>query len=183
MLGYDMVAASNTPTPEQIHSMLDRYRTSALPFSGSSLLTDHYSEVPLLSVAWGIGKISVPLKSDGIESWAFIFQWRSILRSSAPCGGRARYASGSKRSPPRNGCYGLVRRLKHHGRHWPGGGKQSPSAMTNPDMRDLLNSTDIEHKNDRAVVTATLPVALLQKMVTAPNSLRSLPKPGAKQTP
>ena len=26
-LGYDMVAASNTPTPEQIHSMLDRYRT------------------------------------------------------------------------------------------------------------------------------------------------------------
>jgi hypothetical protein len=27
------------------------------------------------------------------------------------------------------------------------------------------------------VVTATLPVALLQKLVTAPNSLRSLPQP------
>ena len=38
LLGYDMVAVSNCPTPEQIHSMLDRYRTSALPFSGSSLL-------------------------------------------------------------------------------------------------------------------------------------------------
>ncbi len=58
--GYDMVAASNTPTAEQIHSMLDRYRTSALPFSGSSLLTDHYREVPLLSAAWAIGKINVP---------------------------------------------------------------------------------------------------------------------------
>ena len=73
LLGYDMVAASNTPTPEQIHSMLDRYRTSALPFSGSSLLTDHYSEVPLLSVAWGIGKITVPLKSDGIRIMGFHF--------------------------------------------------------------------------------------------------------------
>jgi hypothetical protein len=58
-----------------------------------------------------------------------------------------------------------------------------PSAMTNADIRDLLNSTDVEHKNDRAVVTATLPVALLQKLVTAPNSLRSLPQPGAKPVP
>src|ERR1700721_2343136 len=73
LLGYDMVAASNTPTPEQIHSMLDRYRTSALPFSGSSLLTDHYPEVPLLSIAWGIGKIAVPLKSGGIRIMGFQF--------------------------------------------------------------------------------------------------------------
>jgi hypothetical protein len=51
--------------------------------------------------------------------------------------------------------------------------------MTNPDLRDLLNSADIEHKNDRAVVTATLPVSMLQKLVTAPNSLRTLPQPGA----
>jgi hypothetical protein len=55
--------------------------------------------------------------------------------------------------------------------------------MTNADIRDLLNSTDVEHKNDRAVVTATLPIALLQKLVTAPNSLRSLPQPGAKPAP
>jgi hypothetical protein len=52
-----------------------------------------------------------------------------------------------------------------------------PTAMTDADIRDLLNSTNIEHKNDRAVVTATLPVALLQKLVSAPNSLRSLPQP------
>ena len=61
LLGYDMVAASNTPTEEQIHSILDRYRTAALPFSGSSLLAAHYSDVPLLSVAWGVGQIGLPL--------------------------------------------------------------------------------------------------------------------------
>jgi hypothetical protein len=31
------------------------------------------------------------------------------------------------------------------------------------------------------VVTATLPTALLQKLMTAPNSLRSLPPPSARQ--
>ena len=65
MIGYDTVAISNTPTPEQIHSMLDRHRSAALPFSGSTLLAEHYSEIPLLSVAWGMGQIGLPFAEDG----------------------------------------------------------------------------------------------------------------------
>jgi hypothetical protein len=64
-IGYDMVAVSNTPTPEQIHSMLDRHRTAALPFAGSTLLTQHYHEVPLLSLAWGVGQIGLPFSESG----------------------------------------------------------------------------------------------------------------------
>src|ERR1035441_7506633 len=48
-IGYDMVALSNWPTTEKIHSMLDRHRTAALPFSGSTLLAQHYHEVHLLA--------------------------------------------------------------------------------------------------------------------------------------
>ena len=182
LLGYDMVAASNTPTPEQIHSMLDRYRTSALPFSGSSLLTDHYPEVPLLSVAWGIGKITVPLKSDGIRIMGFHFpialdttfigslRWAGALRlrieEIAPTELAATVSSDALST-----MVAIGRAAENN----------LPSAMTNADIRDLLNSTDIEHKNDRAVVTATLPVSLLQKLVSAPNSLRSLPQPSARQ--
>jgi hypothetical protein len=59
-LGYDTLAASNMPTSEQIHSMLDRSRTSALSTSGSSLLAARFSAVPLLSEAWGIGHIGLP---------------------------------------------------------------------------------------------------------------------------
>jgi len=59
-LGYDTLGASNMPTPEQIHSMLDRSRTSALWTPGSSLLAARYAEVPLLSQAWGIGHIGLP---------------------------------------------------------------------------------------------------------------------------
>jgi len=64
-IGYDMVAVSNTPTPEQIHSMLDRHRTAALPFAGSTLLNRHYHDVPLLSLAWGVGQIGLPFSESG----------------------------------------------------------------------------------------------------------------------
>jgi hypothetical protein len=64
-IGYDTVAISNTPTPEQIHSILDRHRAAALPFSGSSLLQQHYHDVPLLSLAWGVGQIGLPFSESG----------------------------------------------------------------------------------------------------------------------
>jgi hypothetical protein len=64
-IGYDMVAVSNYPTPEMIHSMLDRHRTAALPFSGSTLLTEHYHEVPILAISWGVGQIALPFSESG----------------------------------------------------------------------------------------------------------------------
>ena len=66
-LGYDVLAASNMPTPEQIHSMLDRSRAGALSTPGSSLLAARYHEVPLLSEAWGIGHIGLPFAADPEE--------------------------------------------------------------------------------------------------------------------
>ncbi|MDE1155030.1 MAG: hypothetical protein PW735_04790 [Acidobacteriaceae bacterium] len=64
-LGYDTVAASNMPTTEQIHSILDRWRASALNTPGSSLLARRYGDVPLLSQAWGIGRIGLPFAQNG----------------------------------------------------------------------------------------------------------------------
>ena len=63
-VGYDILAASNMPTPEQIHSMIDRSRASALATPGSSLLAARYHEVPILSEAWGIGHIGLPFAAD-----------------------------------------------------------------------------------------------------------------------
>jgi len=45
--------------------MLDRHRTAALPIAGSSLLAQHYHDVPLLALAWGIGQIGLPLSESG----------------------------------------------------------------------------------------------------------------------
>jgi hypothetical protein len=181
LLGYDMVAASNTPEPEQIHSMLDRYRTSALPFSGSSLLTEHYAKVPLLSLAWGIGRINVPLKSDGIRIMGFHFpvELNTTFIGSVHWAGalRLRIEEIAPTDMAASASAGLLTTMVAIGQT---AENNLPSAMTNADLRDLLNSTKIEHKDDRAVVTATLPVGFLQKLVTAPDSLRSLPRPGGQ---
>jgi hypothetical protein len=67
-IGYDSLAVSNFPTPEMIHSMLDRHRTAALPFAGSTLLSQHYHEVPLLAMAWGVGQIGMPFSERGAIS-------------------------------------------------------------------------------------------------------------------
>ena len=67
-IGYDMVAVSNYPAPEMIHSMLDRHSTAAWPFAGSTLLRQHYHEVPLLSLAWGVGQIGLPFNESGAIS-------------------------------------------------------------------------------------------------------------------
>ncbi|WP_157439845.1 hypothetical protein [Terracidiphilus gabretensis] len=64
-IGYDMMAVSNYPTAEKIHSMIDRHRTAALPFANSTLLAAHYHDVPLLSLAWGVGEIGLPFNESG----------------------------------------------------------------------------------------------------------------------
>jgi len=79
-IGYDMLAISNTPTPEQIHSIIERHRSAALPFSGSSLLERHFHDVPLLSVAWGVGQIGLPFNESGAIS---IFGFELPLPSDA----------------------------------------------------------------------------------------------------
>jgi hypothetical protein len=64
-LAYDTIAASNMPTTEQIHAMLDRSRASALGTPGCSLLAARFQDVPLLSEAWGIGHIGLPFARNG----------------------------------------------------------------------------------------------------------------------
>ena len=67
-LGYDTIAASNMPTPEQIHSILDRNHAAASPFSGSSLLSARYRDVPAFSSTWAIGHIGLPFSDRGYIS-------------------------------------------------------------------------------------------------------------------
>ena len=64
-MGFDLLALSNMPTTEQIHSVLDRHGAGASPFSGSSVLAAHYRDVPYFALAWGIGHIGLPFSENG----------------------------------------------------------------------------------------------------------------------
>lgn len=185
LLGYDIVAVSNTPSPEQIHSMVDRYRTAALPFSGSSLLSKHYAQVPLLSVAWGIGQIALPLGRNGgvrvmglrlpvpldatlIASLTWVGHISLKVEEIAPTERAAADTTESLQT-----ILTLLKSLETSG------GNQNFDEQT----RALVNSMTVERHGNQAVLKATVPTSLLERMLSTPQDVQqfSLPGGGAKK--
>ncbi|MDE3106134.1 MAG: hypothetical protein KGK08_13265 [Acidobacteriota bacterium] len=178
-LGYDTVAASNMPTTEQIHSILDRYRAAASPFAGSSLLSARYGDVPLLSSAWGIGHIGLPFSERGhisvfglelplAEDTTFVasLQYRGSIRlrieELAPSVDDAERTADSLTA-----LAGIFRTMEH---------VHSP---TDEALADALNSLKIQQHGDRAVLTADIPAAILRQLAssTASSSASSSASP------
>ena len=170
LLGYDLVAASNTPTPEQIHSMGDRYRTAGLPFSGSSVLARYYGEVPALSVAWGIGRISLPLLSQAgpqafgvrlplspdtsfVASVRYLGSLHVRVEEIAPSDAVAAATVNSLQSMV--GLLSVPMSTVH-------------DSASSREYRALINSATVEQKHNRAILTATVPVDLLRQLAEAP---------------
>jgi hypothetical protein len=169
-IGYDMVAVSNTPTPEQIHSILDRHRAAALPFAGSSLLEHHYHDVPLLSLAWGVGQIGLPFSESGsihVFGLALPLQQDStIVASVAPAFpvpgsfGTLRFRvediapSVDKAASEAAGLATLVTLAR---------GLALPLANTtaNNAFKELLKTAEVSQHGERVIVTATLPASAL----------------------
>jgi hypothetical protein len=182
LLGYDMIAVSNTPSQEQIHSILDRYRTAALPFTGSSLLAAHYSDVPLLSLAWGVGQIGLPLSdaagSVQVMGMSLPLTFDATFIASLSWTGKTRLRveeivpteAAAKASAESIGSILTLARSA---------GDAAPAGMTDPDTRALLDSAQIEHHRDRVVLTATVPSGLLQRLVSAPVNFETTPAPEA----
>lgn len=164
ILGSDTVAVSNTPTAEQIHSILDRNRTSFLPFTGNTLLSQRYSEIPVFSEAWGLGKLGIGL-SDGLTVLGFriplsvdatfiaSLRWTGALHlrveEIAPTGAAASLSATSLEA-----LLGIFKTAEN----------VLPTTSTTADTKALLDSVTIESHNERAVLTATIPVDLLRKL-------------------
>jgi hypothetical protein len=162
------VAVSNTPTVEQIHSILDRQRTAFLPFSGNSLLAEHYKQVPLFSLAWGIGKLGAGFGDDlnlfGLKvplsvNATFIgsLRWTGALR--------LRIEEIAPNAPAATVSADSIEALLNVAKT---AENVLPNALTNPDTKALLDSVQIEHHDDRAILTATIPLGLLQKLAVPP---------------
>ncbi len=169
-IGYDMVAVSNTPTTEQIHSMLDRHRAAALPFSGSSLLERHFHDVPLLSLAWGVGQIGLPFSESGsIHVFGLALPLEpdsTIIASVAPALpvpgslGALRFKveeiapSQDKATSQAADLATLVTLVR--GLAQPLG--ESPA---NDAFRELLKTAEVTQRGERVIVTATIPAGSL----------------------
>jgi hypothetical protein len=175
-IGYDMLAVSNTPTTEQIHSIVDRHRTAALPFAGSSLLSHHFHEVPLLSLAWGIGQIGLPFSESGAIH---------VLGLSLPLADGATIVASLTPTLPLAG--GLRMRAEEFAANEQEAASQAASLnllltmartvtvrlagnAANNSLREILKTMQITQKHDRVIVTATMTASLLNGFASSLNS-------------
>jgi hypothetical protein len=171
-MGYDTIAASNMPTTEQIHSILDRHRAAASPFSGSSLLSERYRDVPAFSSAWAIGHIGLPFSDRGFitvyglqlpmpEDTTFVASLRYLgilhlrIEQITPTDAEAAHAVDTLTS--------LIALMKSVAQIQL---QRQPNALPDAGVHELLESAKVERHKDRAVLTANIPLELIKKLTT-----------------
>jgi hypothetical protein len=169
-LGYDTIAASNMPTLEQIHSILDRHRAAASPFAGSSLLSERYRDVPAFSSAWAIGHIGLPFSDRGYisifglqlplpEDTTFVASLRYLgalhlrIEQITPTDADAAHATATLAT-----LLTLVKSVTQTQ------AQMQTNAPADADIRELMNSAKIEQHKDRAVLTANIPLELIRRL-------------------
>ncbi len=191
-LGYDTLAASNMPTAEQIHSILERFRAGASPFAGSSLLEARYRDVPLLSSAWAIGHIGLPFSTRGSQTGSqktgqiTAFGLELPLPEDTTFVASLRYtgsirlrvdeilpsvADATRSAQALGALLDLFRSFERQQLDLQRGNLDStdPEADSAKDaeLRQLLDSLKIQQQNDRAILTATMPLPLLKQLTAA----------------
>ena len=183
-LAYDTIAASNMPTPEQIHSMLDRFRASGLSTPGSSLLAARFREVPLLSEAWGIGRIGLPFAQNGFISFLGLqlpLPEDTDLVASLRYTGAAHVLSGgavhlrveeiapnptaaTRTADTLTTILDIIRGI---------GNEQQPRDAAAIAMRSVINSITLTHHEDHAILNATASIDQLKAITNAHNPAAS----------
>jgi hypothetical protein len=172
-VGYDTIAASNMPTAEQIHSMLDRHRASGLWTPGSSLLAARYTEVPLLSQAWAIGHIGLPFSENGhislmglelplsedtdlVASLRYSGSIHLKVEEIAPNDETAQHTVETMTT-----LLGILRGIQS------AQPAQTPGAEA---MRKLVDSIELQRHKDRAVLTAAATTDEVKALTSAANA-------------
>ena len=188
-----MVAASNTPTPEQIHSILDRSRASAVSSPGSSLLAARFHDVPLLAQAWGIGHIGLPFSRNGQISFLGLqlpvaaesdlvasIRWTTAVPLH---GGSAELRVEEFVADPLdaertvnalNALLSIVRGIAS---------AQPPRSPADAALRQVLDSASLAHHGDRALLRASATLDQLKAILSAHNPASETVEPAASSNP
>jgi hypothetical protein len=170
LLSLDTVAISNADDPAIIHGIIDRFKKSALPFGGPSLVRRYYRTVPLGSLLWAVAHlpasgaspsftlpggidVGLPADSDVVVS----------LRMLASLHARADFYTPSEQAArqftAQTGTFlSLFRGIEENALNGPG----------DADVKAVFDSIQVAQKGDSAELSATIPVGFLRKLVNQP---------------
>ena len=157
-----LVAASNSLTPEQIHSIIDHERLGLFSSATPSLLTDHFRDVPVLANAWGVGRLGLPFTDATglslplpagetfIASLRYLGTLQLRVEALADSPAAAMQQTGALTS-----LAGLLRTVSH--------AQPQP-----PEIASALDSLTVTQAGSRTILRANLPLSLLRQLAASP---------------
>ncbi len=168
-LSVDTIAVSNMEGSQDIHGIIDRYRSAALPFGGPGLVREHYRHVPLASAAWAILKTTtegehssaflpsgislfVPANTKVVASVRAISAIHARIELFAPNEEAAKKFKGQTEA-----FLAVFKAIE-----------TEAQAGNDPDVKSVLESLAVEQNGSRAVLTAAIPFGFFKKVLSEP---------------
>jgi hypothetical protein len=176
ILSVDSVAVSNHDDPVVIRGMVDRAHKLASPFAGPALLRQYYKALPVVSktlpvvkLAWFIGRIEPPSKPE-VSGWSVLFQKPTPLVVSAyyPLYSPSLHVRAEAFAGDSHEAEGLSEKVSTFLTLFHAAEMSVGSKGTDPDVKAFFDSLNVEHRGDRAILTASLPPGFLKKVVAEP---------------
>ncbi|HEV2698884.1 MAG TPA: hypothetical protein VGU90_12880 [Terriglobales bacterium] len=163
----EMLAASNHNDPAVIRGMVDRSRKLASPFGGPALLRQFYKYVPQLplpSLGWAVFKVNSNFSSVASTRPA------TLVASVRYLG--AVHFRAEAFTPDEQSAEQLASQANNFLTIFQSAEIAVGVHSTDPDFKRAIDSIKIDHKKERATITAILPSALIEKLVSeAPGGL------------
>jgi len=189
ILSVDSVAASNQDDPAVIRGMVDRSRRLASPFGGPALLRRYYKRVQFASPVWMVAHIQPSAPAFG--GWSAVFSKPADLVISAsynplhlPLRPGSLHVRAEALAGSSDDARSIADKLNVFLTMFHSAEGSVGSQGSDPDVKALLDSLQVHQEDQRTILSATLPIGFLRKMLSGSSEdLPSLQSSPAQQSP
>jgi hypothetical protein len=166
ILGVDTVAVSNHNDPAVIRGIINRSRKLASPFGGPALLRQFYKRVPLTSLVWAVVRMNpndqaaagLVLPNPSPATLVASVRYRPLAGV---------HFQAEAFTPSEQSAEQLTQQVNTFLEIFRSAEISVGGQASDPDMKKTIESFKVEQKQDRAVLTATVPPELIRKLVAA----------------
>ena len=189
ILGPDSVALSNHVDPQVIRGIVTRSQKRASPFGGPSFLRTYYRRVPFASMAWAIARVNPKADAKvgaGAEAWlkdapvdpSTLLEKPAVVVASARLIRSVHLRAETFTANP-DEARTLTKKLGGLLTMFKFSEAETPSGGPDADVKAFFESLRVSQDKDRAVLTATMPLAFLQKVFHDPSAVNQSGQPAA----
>ncbi|MFY9912041.1 MAG: hypothetical protein WAK56_19515 [Candidatus Sulfotelmatobacter sp.] len=187
VLSADSVAASNQEDAAVLQQMVDRSKKLASPFGGPALLREFYKHVQLGSLAWVIARIDP--SAPGTQGWSSIFAHPTTVVISGSFLSPLHLHAGSIHleaeafTQNADEAHVIADKVTAFVALTHSAETSAGIHGTDTDVKALFDSLRVKQEGDRAVVSATMPLGFLRKMLSGSAAELNEPAEPPEQAP